>query len=204
MNRHCIRDLTITQHNRDELNHLNKYVSLQSLVCTGQDLLELPFSLPKTLKILQCDENRLVYLPPLPETLRELICNNNQLTILPDLPLNMIDIQCQNNQLSVLPELPPKLETLMCFDNQLTELPALPKSIISMGCAGNYLIQLPELESLKDLWCEENYITHLPFISDSLREGNWYDNPCDECDMTLEEVKQYQQENPPYFEPIFK
>ena len=49
------------------------------------------------LKRLECNNNKLTYLPPLPSVLEELVCGNNELTYLPHLPYNLDTLYFINN-----------------------------------------------------------------------------------------------------------
>jgi len=73
----------------------------------------------KSLKVLDCSNNKLTLLPSLPRNLKTLYCFNNQLTSLPDLPQNLEQLDCFNNQLMSLPTLPQNLEILYCYNNPI-------------------------------------------------------------------------------------
>jgi len=92
------------------------------------------------LKILDCSENKLRYLPSLPASLETLICSYNQLLDLPELPESLIYLSCSYNPLTVLPVLPQKLKCLLCNNNQLVHLPELPSSLVQLSCY-EYLIR---------------------------------------------------------------
>jgi hypothetical protein len=59
-------------------------------------LISLP-KLNKNLKILICNNNKLIYLPDLNENIIDFYYNNNKLIYLPDLNENIIDFYYNNN-----------------------------------------------------------------------------------------------------------
>jgi len=67
----------------------------------------------------------LKYLPPIPEGVKVLKCNNNRLVKLPSLPNGLISLECRNNQLTILTDLPLSLQGITFGGNPLTELPYL-------------------------------------------------------------------------------
>ena len=137
--------------------------------------------LPKSLKLLDCDDNQLTSLPDLPNSLEILYCRNNQLTSLPKLPNSLKELNCFNNRLTSLPQLPNSLQELNCFDNQLTSLPDLPNSLKELYCSNNQLTLLPNLpNSLQKLYCSDNQLTLLPDLPDSLKQIY-----CDNNQLTL-------------------
>ena len=109
---------------------------LTDLRCYGNRLTSLP-KLPSSLKLLNCEYNRLEHLSDLPPSLTVLICNGNRLTSLPSLPSSLTELFCTKNQLINLPRLPPTLKTLMCQFNLLTSLPDLPSSLTLLTCRNN-------------------------------------------------------------------
>ena len=66
-------------------------------------------------------------LPELPKFIKILKCNNNKLTKLPDkMPDSLQTIDCSNNQITKLPDkMPNSLQKLYCNGNKLKELPLL-------------------------------------------------------------------------------
>jgi len=170
-----IWDLDVRGMDIQSLAGLDRFTSLKSLYCNGNQLTTLPDlpqslnllfcgfneltelpSLPLGLTRLDCDTNHLSSLPTLPSTLRILSCENNRLTELPELSHTvLVDFRCgiypvdgnfpSYNQITVMPELPLTLELLECYDNQLTSLPTLPPGLTMLFCAGNKLTALPDL-----------------------------------------------------------
>jgi hypothetical protein len=94
--------IDINNKNITHLSDLTKFKNLKILNCEYNKLTYLPI-LPKTLKELNCSDNELIYLPILPETLEELNCSYNKLTDLPTLPKNINMLNCCHNKLKYLP-----------------------------------------------------------------------------------------------------
>jgi Leucine-rich repeat (LRR) protein len=90
-------------------------------------------------------------MPPLPRILRVLYCDGNRLTELGKLPNGLKRLDCERNRLTELGELPRSLETLFCYENPLTELPPLPRSLehilVSPWQVRSCLNQLGNLET---------------------------------------------------------
>jgi len=155
---------------------LEHFVNLTILVCSGNQLTQLP-ALPSGLTILACDFNSLAELPSLPTGLRMLDCFANQLTELPALPSGLISIGCSANELTALPALPTALENLSCLGNRLKALPALPSGLKVLNCAGNQLTALPALPaSLISLHCYMNNLTEIDVTGLALEELHCYSN----------------------------
>jgi len=199
-----VQKLVITGKNRDELNYLDMYESLVILIC---------------------ENIHLTHLPELPPKLERLNCSGNKLTRLPNLPESLVNLNCSNNNLTELPELPPKLEKLNCSGNNLAELPELPLGLVVLSCVRNQLTFLPTLPiTLKYLTGHErfwNNLTELPPIDWALRystrpimsKKDFYrvDNDAisaftdyDTDFRIIYRIRAWQQENPPYVEPVFK
>ena len=94
----------------------------------------------------------------LPPALKLLECYDNQLTYLPELPSTLETLNCHDNQLTYLPLLPPSLETLMCYNNRLTHLPLLPSTLEYLYCINNqfldYYIKYDDNMSMTDYIAE--------------------------------------------------
>jgi hypothetical protein len=161
----------------DHLPNLSRFYKLKILNCYNNQLTYLP-PLPSTLKTLGCCNNQLTYLPHLPSTLEMLWCYNNQLTYLPHLPSNLEILWCYNNQLTSLPPLSSNLNRLNCYYNQLTYLPLLPSTLKSLECSNNQLTSLPLLPyTLEQLYCCSNKLICLPLLPSTLKILNCFNNP---------------------------
>src|SRR6187399_2944587 len=78
-----------------------RYYNMEKVDCSKKKLTSLPV-LPK-LKILNCDDNRLISLPDLSPGLQELYCSYNALTSLPEVLSQRLRIlECCGNQLKSL------------------------------------------------------------------------------------------------------
>ncbi|TWA88946.1 Leucine-rich repeat (LRR) protein [Bradyrhizobium stylosanthis] len=123
-------------------------VQVQQLDASGNQLIQLPATLPPALWDLNADENRLTNLPEtLPAGLQQLSVNGNLLTALPDtLPPRLLRLYASVNLLTHLPNtLPAGLLRLYVANNHLTSLPdALPAALRQLGVEGNGLTSLPE------------------------------------------------------------
>ena len=78
--------------------------------------------LSQCLKMLKCNDNKLIELPELPGLLQYLYCYKNKLVELPYLPKTIFDIKCYINKLTELPELPNEIENLECSYNNIKYL----------------------------------------------------------------------------------
>ena len=86
----------------ERLMREDKYDNIVHLRCVG-NIIKLP-ELPKSLKFLECYNNKLTNLPELPKLLLELNCNNNKIIELPELPKSLRFIDCNYNKLTSLPK----------------------------------------------------------------------------------------------------
>ena len=150
--------------NISDLTGIQYFTSLRLLNCNNNALNWLP-PLPNTIKILACGMNQLTSLPELPDSLISLYCIQNNLTSFPPLPNTIISLTCEQNNLNSLPALPYSLKSFICYDNNLTELPELPAGLLRLECQNNLLTSLPALNSsLTYLDCRNNLITELPLL----------------------------------------
>ena len=82
----------------------------------------------------------------------------------------------------------------------------ITRLIITAGNIGE-LEHLAEYTSLTILDCANNQLTHLPeVLPATLQKLYCYNNPVehDIYNQSIEEIRQWQLENPRYYEPIFK
>ena len=122
-------------------------------------------SLPSTLVVLDCSENKLTSLPALPQTMQELMCASNQLKTLPSLPSGLKSLWCSFNKIRKLPSLPNGLSYFYANDNEIGCLPILPKGIEFGGLSNNPISCIPSEER----WME-NEIVSLPICEKSIDE----------------------------------
>jgi Leucine-rich repeat (LRR) protein len=117
------------------LEGIQNFRSLKYLNCANNKLTKIS-ALPESLEILYCFRNELVSLPALPERLKLLYANDNQLANLPALPESVEVLDCSNNQIKELPNLPARLQKLDFMHNpiSLEKLPLLPDSLTSLRC----------------------------------------------------------------------
>ena len=119
------------------------YDDIYYIECIGQDLGILP-SLPKSLEVLMCNDNKLKKLPKLPDNLRKLFCINNKILELPELPRKLKELWCTNNNIENLPKLPRTLEKLVCNHNKISDLPRkLPKTLQTLFINYTKISSLP-------------------------------------------------------------
>jgi hypothetical protein len=102
----------------------------------------------KNLKILYCNNNRLVNLPPLNSNLKTLYCDNNLLTFLPPLNANLQKLYCYNNQLTCLPSLNENLLQLYCYNNRFTFLPSLNAHLEQLHYNNNPIYEIIDSNDL--------------------------------------------------------
>ena len=81
--------------------------------------------------------------PKLPKNLKELYCNYNRVEYLPELPSKLITLYCHNNLLRELPELPNILNYLDCSSNLLTNITDISLNLKVLHCYNNPLERLP-------------------------------------------------------------
>ena len=165
-----------------------RFSKMEELDLSYGGLSELP-AIPNTVRILNCEHNKLVSLPPLPDGLKQLTCANNKLTSLPALPPGLIYLSCSNNNLTAIPPLPDGLKILICHYNNLTAIPTLPETLQELYCNGNEFSSLPPLPpNLKILYSGGNLLKILPELPASLVELRFgIDNDLDEPYKTFYE-----------------
>lgn len=131
----------IQQSTKDYLDSLPDHY--KTIHINKRGLTEIPENINrfKNLEVLNCSDNQLTKLPILPKTLRIIICNNNKLRYLATyknpLPDSLEVIDCSYNNLEYLEPfakgLPPKLKKLICNNNwYLNYIPELPQSLHTM------------------------------------------------------------------------
>uniref|UniRef100_A0A6C0HLY0 Uncharacterized protein n=1 Tax=viral metagenome TaxID=1070528 RepID=A0A6C0HLY0_9ZZZZ len=147
-------------------------MGVETLDLSGLGLKTLP-PLPDGVRILNCSNNLLETLgedyDSLPSTIIMLDCGNNRLTALPDpLPPYLYTLDCEDNKLTRLPAVLPHTITRLYADrNQITELPAvLPENLEMLSVDENLLTELPEAlpATLRVLYASKNRLTHLPAV----------------------------------------
>jgi Leucine-rich repeat (LRR) protein len=132
------------------------------------------------IKILNCNNNKLISLDNLPISLKNLYCNNNQLTSLDNLPINIKILDCANNQITSLNNLPINLKELYCWNNQIKLLDNLPINLKKLDCDNNQLKSLDNLPiNLKKLYCCNNQIKLLDKLPINLELLYCDNNPLD-------------------------
>lgn len=76
---------------------------LKELKCDGCRLTTINRTLPQSLKIFKCSNNRLKHIDYIPESLEWFNCSTNQLVALPRIPHSLIYLNCSYNQIKGLP-----------------------------------------------------------------------------------------------------
>ncbi len=100
---------------------------------------------------LDCSGNQLLSIPTLPAHLVFFLCYYNHITALPSLPLSLRELGCSMNELTALPTLPPSIKWLLCTQNNLTTLPELPDSLRYLWISQNPISCMPRLKRIVDL-----------------------------------------------------
>ena len=93
-------------------------------------------------------------MPTLPRTLRILFCENNQLRRLPGLPDGLQELQCGNNELTEIPALPDSLSSLRCGGNEIKTMVNFPPDCYVDGLDIEFL-------DLRTLKLYKTYINNL-------------------------------------------
>jgi len=136
-------------------------------------------SLPEDTECIYLNKRNLTFIPSLErfKNLRVLNCSNNKLRFLPSLNENLRVLNCSNNLLSSLPSLNEKLERLDCEYNELSSLPCLNENLRELNCEYNQLRFLPSLnENLRVLICNNNQLRSLPSLNEKLEILYFYNN----------------------------
>ena len=178
----------------ESLAGLEYFVSLDTLLCANNQLIELLMSGNSRLKVLDCNSNKLVNMDISSLIALEiLICQDNELTGL-DLSNNvalkfvdcsgnrltglnmsnntqLTELNCMNNELATLEIGSAVLTNLNCSDNQLTGLELNESTALAnLNCSGNQLtgLDLSENTALANLNCSGNQLTGLDLSNNSL------------------------------------
>ena len=85
-----------------ELPYFEDSQKLESLIIPLNNLLEIPNNLPRSLKYLNCSNNKLKRLPNIHPNLENLYCNNNNIDMLPLIPVHVKYLCFDNNPVSIL------------------------------------------------------------------------------------------------------
>jgi len=146
-----LTSLNVCYKNIKSLAGLEYFISLEELICYGNELASLP-ALPSSITSLQCSGNKLTSLPKLPSGLRFLNCSSNQLTSLDvaGLPLTFLD--CTSNQLTSLDVTGLPLQNLNCSSNQLTGLNVTGLSLLSLNCTFNNMKSTADVIGYAGMW----------------------------------------------------
>lgn len=126
-------------------NYKNKDLSkITNLYCSGYELTDLD-GIDKfvNLKILDCSNNKLVYLENFENSnIEEIYCSNNKIKSLYGLQKSKLKyLHCNNNQLESLEFINSDIQHIFCENNQI-----------------NNLDVVNELTSLKTLFCKNNLV----------------------------------------------
>ena len=149
--------------------------TLKVLRLDSCQLTDLPDKLPDSLTHLYAQYNNLKTLPLLPATLQTLALNDNSITHsdMLDFPkLQKLDMN--NNKMQYFQINAPNLTELKIDNNQLDSLKIYSLKLKYLTCTNNRLqnIWLDKNAPLRDLYCQHNLLTQLPFLSDSLQMLN--------------------------------
>lgn len=130
--------------------------------------------LPCNLRILSLCSNLLDKLLYIPNTLQELYLSYNKNILLPPTLINtqLLIFYCNGCNLNVIPDLPVTIQSLNVSNNKLTEI-KIPINIQILNIANNKLSRLyltPNHNNLTELRCDNNMITHINYIPDSIGE----------------------------------
>jgi hypothetical protein len=85
-------------------------------------------------------------------------CNNNKIMKLDDLPVGLEELYCEYNKLKSLNNLPRGLIKLSCRGNDINELLYLPLSLIWLDCSENKINQIEIPPYLEKFYCEDGNI----------------------------------------------
>jgi hypothetical protein len=173
--------------------------NIEELLCNNCNI-SLMMNLPKSLKYIECLNNKLTNTEAFTElyNLKQLHINNNNLYNINNLPNNIELLVCDdNNNLEIINNLPEKLlqiylnkcnikyiknfnnnlKEIECQFNNLKQLPELPNGLKILNCSHNNLENLPQLpDSLIELNCTNNKLTDLPKLPEGLTELYCSDN----------------------------
>jgi hypothetical protein len=163
-------ELLVYRKNISDITGIRYFDKLKQLNCNSNKLTFLPL-LPDSIQALFCVENRISKITSFPEKLTQLYASENNLSSLPDLPDQLLYLQLDRNPLKTLPPLPDKLIGLFCSGYSLTQLPTLPKTLKILACQMNVLTSLPDLpESLEALDCSDNKLKEIPTLPRKLKK----------------------------------
>lgn len=185
----AVTSLNIEDRNISDLQGIEAFVNLNSLICNHNLLTRLDLSNNKELLILQCQSNLLTSINISNNSkLTDLLCVGNFLTTLdisknPELKVlgcwnnydienldlsnnhELISLGCSNTSITSLDlSNNPKLDNLSCGHNSLTSLDLSNNPVlVALFCENNALtsLNLSFNIKLKLLWCNNNYLTNL-------------------------------------------
>jgi len=139
----------------------------------NNDIPKISCQLPCNLRILSVCSNLITELLYIPPTLKELyISNNKNIVLLPKITTDLKVFQCTDCKLRRLPELPDTLISLNVSNNKLTAID-IPINIEILNIVNNRISRLHFTQrhsSLTELRCDNNVITHINYIPDSISE----------------------------------
>jgi hypothetical protein len=128
--------------------------------------------LPKSLKVLVCNNNSLESISKLPRNLEEIYCSDNRITYIDILPSKIINLSCGNNLLCKLPKLNGKIRSIYCSNNQIETLDHLPNSLEIISAFDNRINKLQNFPFRgKFMILNNNVIESLPSIPSAFKCG---------------------------------
>lgn len=113
----------------------------------------------RELKVFECSNNNLEYLPKLPHYVKEISCRSNKLKNMDAVKeCNFIQrLDCSHNNINKLPAIS-TIEILRCAYNNIEHIPAY-KNMIKLDCRNNNIRQIESMDNLQILECDKNKLT---------------------------------------------
>jgi outer membrane protein YopM len=112
---------------------------------------KIPDGLPKSLKGLFLDHNKISVLNNCPEELETLSVDSNQVHTVEKLPENLLELHISNNQLTSLKNLPNTIEDLHAKNNLLRILKHIPKECGTLDVRNNLIETVKVTKCFKNL-----------------------------------------------------
>ena len=185
------------------LGDLTQHKQLTVLSCESNRIQRL--DLPEGIYFVNARYNQLENIDLFPDSIHYLNVSHNQITKMERIPNHLEELNCSNNLLSEFGAFlfleTHSLKRLNCGNNFLKNMDSLPESLHYLYCCWNQLTSIDLPTKLEYLYANNNEISELAYLPDSLNILFLYNNPLiyPFTDCTAEKIRQYNRENEPMY-----
>ena len=149
------------------------------LVIAGYNLKTVPLNLPKNLKRVILNTNKIETLENIPDSVIELVIANNNISHIKELPKKLEQLHVSHNKLKSIEKMPNTITRLDIGHNidieRIVNLPESLERFIANDCSIEYIKSFPK--NLIEIVLDNNRLESLPNLPNKLRTLNIKNNP---------------------------